>query len=188
MVDLETVDLETMDPVERERLFVSVFRWIQANGGKLPFAAYCERIRTWHGTFVDLAIVRLDQDKISVLLERRPETGHIYPGMYDIPGGNFMYRETAFEAASRLAGKLGFMGIPSFAGIATYTKTEAEIGISLLFVLEIKGQVIEPGGCRFFALNELPQDLVPWQANCYPSMIQSFFATGSSFLSEYSGQ
>jgi len=180
-----------MDPEEQEQLLVNVFKWIRANSGKLPFAAYCERQKTWHGVFVDLAIVRLNQDKISVLLERRPETGHIYPGMYDIPGGNFIYRETALKAASRLAKKLGFIDIPSFAGVATYTKTEAEIGISLLFVLEVKDEGASnepPEGCRFFTLNELPLDLVPWQANCYPFMIQSFFASGSSILSEYSGQ
>lgn len=184
-------DLNAMEPAEREELLVGVFKWIRANGGMLPYDAYRERVRTWHAAFVDVAVVWVDATgRIHVLLEHRPETGHLYPGMYDVPGGNFTHRETAQEAAERIVSELGFAGEPEFAGVGTYVKTEAEIGVSLLFVLKVD-QEATPEGCSFFTIGDMSRlaDLVPWQRAIYPRMIWNFMTpTKRSTLEEYLGQ
>jgi len=186
------IDLDAMAAKEREDLFVEMFEWVQRNDGRLPLEAYAARTQTWHIPFVDVAVVwRNPKGHLSVLLESRPETGHLYPGMRDVPGGNFTDRETIEEAAKRMLGKLGFSGKPQFAGVATYTKTRAGIGISILCVLVVEGETLPrvPEGCHFFHLDEeMPGDLVPWQAWVYPDMIRKFLKDGRPTLQEYHGQ
>jgi len=189
------LNIDTMQADERAQLFADVFRWVRKHGGgmTLPLVAYQERVKTWHTVFVDLAVVyQSPEDNLSVLLERRPESGHLYPGMYDFSGGNFHFRETAEAAAERiLLGGLGLIGARRFAGVATYVKTKAEIGVSLLFVVTVDKKDTEPGeglNWRFFPLDELPKDVVPWQTAVYPKMIRNFISTGCPTLEEYYGQ
>ncbi len=174
-------------------VLVAGFQWARKNGGRLPFAAYEERVKTWHTSFVDLAIIHrsgYDRKKVQILLQRRPEKGYVYPGMWDIPGGNVGQRESLLGAAWRMASLLGgfsSQGEPLPAGVATYTQTPAEVGISHLFVLEIQREWPDllPVDCKVFSLDCLPADIVPWQAAVYPDMIRRFLLQGPSFLEEY---
>jgi len=188
------IDWSGMDPKEREEALAGAFRWVREdNGGRLPFGAYQERVKTWHTPFVDVAVVKrrgYDRETVQLLLERRPETGHLYPGMRDVPGGNLNNRELLRDSARRLVAKLGFLWEPLPAGVATYTQTSAEVGVSHLFVVEIGEEWPDPlpEHCSTFLLDRLPKDLVPWQAALYPNMIQRFFSRGPSVLLEYDGQ
>lgn len=179
-----------MNPTEREVLLAEVFQWVrEENGGRLPFKAYQQRVRMWHTPFVDVAIL-IQKPQPRVLLERRPKTGHLYPGMLDFPGGNFLHMEGIYQAAMRIAGKLLFATeekwIPRFVGVASYVRTEAEVGISFLFIVEIGEEPNQlPESCEFYLLNSLPSDVVPWQLTTYPGMIQG---EALSCLVEYEGQ
>lgn len=132
-----------------------------------------------------------------MLLERRPEKGHLYPGMWNFPGGNLQTREFLFDGALRLVTGLGlteepheFSSIVVLAGTATYVKTPAEVGVSHLFVGKILKRWPDPlpQNCQVFNLDHLPEDLVPWQAEVYPDMIRQFLFHGPSELMEYRGE
>ena len=187
-------DLDTMEPAIREKVLLASLLWLEQQkktGQRFPFSVYQILVRTVHVCFVDIAVLDVNKEKseYKVLLERRPNTGHIYPGMQNIPGGNFLYRESAEAAASRIAQQLGCIQEPIFVGIATYTKTSTEVGVSLLYAVKADTAFNPPLNCQFFDLNNVPQDLVPWQAVLYPAMIREYVKNGSlTRVYEYLGE
>lgn len=189
-----------MNETRRIQLLTAAFQWVREDAhGMLPFKAYEERVRTWHTVFVDVAVVARfghGLKGIEILLQRRPNRPpYLYPGMYDVPGGNFLHRETVEDAAARIATDLGFGesdSRPDFAGVGTYVKTEAEIGTSFLFVVELPGvgswPAELPNNGEVFSLDKLPDGVVPWQEGIYPDMIRAFFSEGVSTIAEYLGK
>lgn len=166
------------------------FRWAQKHKGQLPLKSYKLKIATFHTPFIDLAVIFLPKSGVpEILLELRPDNIYPYPNQWNIPGGNFLHRETLKQASKRLLKNSGCSGQPIFTGVATYVKTQAEVGISFLFVKKLTAKKPRPKkGWKFFRLDKPPKNLVPWQKNIYPKMIRRFLSGKPPIVLEYLGE
>jgi hypothetical protein len=89
------MNLEQMTEQERENLIVDVFKWVQTRGGRLPLAAYWERLRTFPTVYHESVEFCPSDDGRSweVLMDQRPSDDPFFPNRFGSQGFTVLNRE-----------------------------------------------------------------------------------------------
>jgi 8-oxo-dGTP diphosphatase len=120
----------------------------------------CTHCGRWANRAVTIDAV-IVQDRMILLILRGHEP---FKGKWALPGGHVDWNETAEEAVKREVKEEAGLEVASLKFIGPYSdpKRHPEQAIDLAFVVEARGEVKagdDAVECRWFALDELPEEL-----------------------------
>ena len=137
------IDIDGLPIVERARLFVACFAWMQKKGGFLPKEAYFARLRTFPTVYTEVITFARDAEGYHVLLDLRPGDDPYYPNMYGSQGGTLMMRETNEDVLKKHVAKesgIPFASLPLYTGTVCAPLTERDHAVVIVFGRIVEGK------------------------------------------------
>lgn len=132
--------------------------------GKIPEKIFVQLLRLFPASCIEVVPIRVQKNKVQVLLTKRPSNDPIWPKLWHVPGTMLTTKDKKFEDAFKRVMEEELNDIAGWesAGFASNLLHESTRGMesAVIYWLELPYRIRKPKNSKFFDRHKLPKDII----------------------------